>query len=130
MIEKRGVKIYDFSQDEDREELEKILNSLLQIKDLVPIIGSGFTRGLRTKNGCVPSVDELRKEMSEIMHIIDANDTDDFTSIKLADFADEFWENLEKSNKHRCKERFQEYIESNFTKVYDVEQSKRHFLNS
>ncbi len=130
MIEKRGVKIYDFSQDEDREELEKILNSLLQIKDLVPIIGSGFTRGLRTKNGCVPSVDELRKEMSEIMHIIDVNDTDDFTSIKLADFADEFWENLEKSNKHRCKERFQEYIESNFTKVYDVEQSKRHFLNS
>ena len=130
MIEKRGVKIYDFSQDEDREELEKILNSLLQIKDLVPIIGSGFTRGLRTKNGCVPSVDELRKEMSEIMHIIDVNDTDDFTGIKLADFADEFWENLEKSNKHRCKERFQEYIESNFTKVYDVEQSKRHFLNS
>lgn len=61
MIEKRGVKIYDFSQDEDREELEKILNSLLQIKDLVPIIGSGFTRGLRTKNGVVPSVDELKE---------------------------------------------------------------------
>lgn len=130
MIEKRGVKIYDFSQDEDRKELEKTFNSLLQINDLVPIIGSGFTRGLRTKNGVVPSVDELRKEMSEIMHIIDVNDMDDFTSIKLADFADEFWENLEKSNKHRCKERFQEYIEANFTKVYDLEQSKRHLLNS
>lgn len=130
MIEKRGVKIYKFSQDEDRKELEKIFDSLLQIKDLVPVIGSGFTRGLRTQNGVVPSVDELRKEMSEIMHVMDGSDTDDFTSIKLSDFADEFWESLEKSNKHRCKERFQEYIESNFTKVYDVEQSKRHFLNS
>jgi hypothetical protein len=130
MIEKRGVKVYKFSQDEDRKELEKIFNSLLEIEDLVPMIGSGFTRGLRTKNGVVPSVDELREEMTAIMHIIDGSDEDEFADIMLADFADAFWEELEKSDKHRCKERFQEYIESNFTKVYDVEQSKRHLLNS
>lgn len=97
---------------------------------MVPIIGSGFTGGLRTKNGVVPSVDELREEMTEIMHIIDGSDEDEFTGIGLADFADTFWEELERSKKPRCKERFQEYIESNFTKVYDVEQSKRHLLNS
>lgn len=130
MVEKRGVKIYKFSQDEDRKELEKIFDSLLQIEDLVPVIGSGFTRGLRTRNGVVPSVDELREEMTEIMHIIDGSDEAEFKDIKLADFADAFWEELEKSNKHRCKERFQEYIDLNFTKVYDVEQSKRHLLNS
>lgn len=130
MVEKRGVKIYKFSQDEDRKELEKIFDSLLQMEDLVPVIGSGFTRGLRTKNGVVPSVDELREEMTKIMHIVDGGDEAEFTGIMLADFADAFWEELEKSNKHRCKERFQEYIESNFTKVYDVEQSKRHLLNS
>ena len=73
MIEKRGVRIYKFSQGEDRKELEKIFDSLLQIEDLVPVIGSGFTRGLRTKNGVVPSVDELREEMTEIMCIIDGS---------------------------------------------------------
>ena len=130
MIEKRGVKIYNFSKDEDRNELEKIFDSLLQIDDLVPVIGSGFTRGLRTQNGVVPSVDELREEMTEIMHGIDNSDEDEFTGITLADLADEFWEELEKSNKNnRYKERFQEYIGANFTKVYDVEQSKRHLLN-
>lgn len=130
MLEKRGIKIYKFSQDEDRKELEKIFHSLLQIGELVPVIGSGFTRGLRTKNGVVPSVDELRKEMIEIMHIIDGSDEADFKGIMLTDFADEFWEELKKPNKYRCKERFQEYIELNFTKVYDVEQSRRHLLNS
>ncbi len=130
MIEKRGVRIYKFSQGEDRKKLEKIFDSLLQIEDLVPVIGSGFTRGLRTKNGVVPSVDELREEMTEIMCIIDSSsDGAEFKGIMLADFADAFWEELENSNKHRCKERFQEYIESNFTSVYDVEQSKRHLLN-
>lgn len=130
MVEKRGVKIYKFSQEEDRKELKKIFDSLLQIEDLVPVIGSGFTRGLRTKNGMVPSVDELREVMAEIMHSIDGSDETEFMDIALADFADAFWEELEKSNKQRCKDKFREYIELNFTKVYDVEQSKRHFLNS
>ena len=130
MVEKRGMKIYDFSDDGDRCQIESIFDSLMQIQDVVPVIGSGFTRGLRTKNGIVPSVDELRKEMISIMNVIDGSSEEEFANITLADFSDTFWEELEKTNKCRCKVRFQEYIESNFTKVYDVEQAKRHLLNS
>ena len=51
MVEKRGIKIYNFSVDEDEKELEKIFDSLLKMEDLIPIIGSGFTGGLKTQNG-------------------------------------------------------------------------------
>lgn len=130
MIEKRGVKIYDFSLKDDRSQLEEMFESLLQLQDLVPIIGSGFSRGLRTKEGVVPSADELREEMISIMHNIDDSDENEFNGIALKDLADVFWKDLEKTDKNRCKTRFQEYIETNFTEVYDIEQSKRHFLNS
>lgn len=130
MIEKRGIKIYDFSLKDDRSQLEEMFESLLQLKDLVPIIGSGFSRGLRTKEGVVPSADELREEMISIMHNIDDSDENEFDGIALKDLSDVFWKDLEKTEKNRCKTRFQEYIETNFTKLYDIEQSKRHFLNS
>ncbi len=130
MLEKRGVRIYDLSVSTDRNAVEKVFDSLMQIEDLVPVIGSGFTRGLRTCAGIVPSVDELRAEMAEIMHLIDGSTKEEFDNIALTDFADTFWDELEDTNKHRCKVRFQEYIESNFTKVNDVDQPRRHLLNS
>lgn len=69
MIEKRGVKIYDFSINEDKNAVEKKFKTLLQMEDLVPVIGSGFTKGIRTKYGTVPSADELKAEMVQIMQI-------------------------------------------------------------
>lgn len=130
MEKKRGINIYDFSNGEDRKELEKVFNTLLQMEDLIPVIGSGFTRGLRTKQGIVPSADELKKEMTKIMHLMDGSDEEELANVKVVDFADTFWEELEKPDQDRCKERFQEYIELNFTKAYDIEQSKRHLLNA
>lgn len=130
MTENRGIKIYNFSIAEDRKYLERLFDSLMQIEDLVPVIGSGFTSGLRTQNGMIPSVAELRREMAAIMHTIDGSTEDEFADISLADFSDVFWEELEKRENRKHKARFQDYIESNFTKVYDVEQSKRHLLNS
>ena len=130
MIEKRGIKIYDFILEDDRKQIDKIFDSLMQIQDIVPVIGSGFTRGIRTKNGSIPSVNELRQEMMEIMHNIDGSDEEEFKDISLADFSDTFWEELEKRNQDKYKVRFQEYIETNFTKAFDVEQEKRHLLNS
>lgn len=90
MIEKRGIKIYDFSLKDDRSKLEEMFESLLQLKDLVPIIGSGFSRGLRTKEGVVPSADELREEMISIMHNIDDSDENEFDGIALKDLSDVF----------------------------------------
>ena len=131
MVEKRGIKIYNFSVDEDKKELEKIFDSLLKMEDLIPIIGSGFTGGLKTQNGgIVPSVNELRKEMESIVHLIGDSNEDELQALDMANFADEFWEKLEGVSKHKGKNRFQEYVETNFTRVYDVEQSKRHFLNA
>lgn len=88
MIVKRDVSIYDFSTNEDRKGVERLLESLIQIQNLIPVIGSGFTRGLRTKDGIVPSVDELKKEMISIMHSIDGSTEDEFADITLADFSD------------------------------------------
>ena len=130
MIEKRGVKIYDFSINEDKNAVEKKFKTLLQMEDLVPVIGSGFTKGIRTKYGTVPSADELKAEMVQIMQIIDGSDEEEFVDITLTDVADTFWEELENSENHNYKARFQEYIEQNFTQVFDVEQSNRQLLNS
>jgi len=130
MVVKRGVKIYDFSIDEDRKNVTSIFDMLLMMGNLVPIIGSGFTSGLRTKNGKVPSVNELMTEMVSIIRTIDGSDGTEFKDISLTDLADVFWEELEQVQSPRHRERFQDYIESNFTQIYDVEQSRRHFLNS
>ncbi len=75
-------------------------------------------------------MNELEEEIISIMNSIDGSSKDEFASVTLTDLSDIFWEELENTNKNKYKERFQEYIESNFTKVYDIEQSKRHLLNS
>ena len=130
MLEKRDIRIYDFSNRDDRHEVEKMFRSSLEQENLTPIIGSGFTKGLRTKNGTVPSMEELEAEMKHLLHLIDGSIEDEFESTEIKDLADIFWEGLGHSEKVKFRGRFQEYIENNFTKVYDMEQAKKHFLNS
>lgn len=130
MIEKRGIKLYDFENQEDKLLVEELLDSLIRIDNLVPIIGTGFTSGLRTRRGQVPTVKELEKEIIDSLCTIDGSDKEEFDEVPLKDLADEFWSQLSDDRNKRCKHRFIEYIEDNFTKIFDVEQPKREFLNS
>lgn len=130
MIEKRGIKIYDFVNKEDKILVEELLDSLIRIENLVPIIGTGFTSGLRTRWGQVPTAEELEKRIVDILCAVDNSDKEEFEKVPLKDLADEFWSLLSDERNIKYKNRFIEYIEDNFTKVFDVEQPKREFLNS
>ncbi|MFR3729996.1 SIR2 family protein [Lacrimispora sp.] len=130
MIENRRIRIYDFSIAEDKEVWISKLNSLMNIGNLVPVIGAGFTKELRTHNGVVPSVDELKREMVSIMSSIEKSDESEFKEIPLPNLADELWDYLDAEENYKYKERFRDYIDINFTKVFDIDQSRRHFLNS
>lgn len=130
METKRGIKIFDFSIDEDKKDVISMLEKVMMTGSLVPIIGAGFTSGLRTKNGIVPSADELKSKIISIICSIDGSSEKEFSDISLADLGDTLWEEIENTTKIRYKEQFSEYIELNFTKVYDVDQARRHFLNS
>ena len=128
MEEKRGIKIYEFENEQDKVYVKGMINSLLRVRNLVPVIGTGFTSGIRTKYGCIPTAEELKSKMVNILCSLDNGDKDDFIEVSLKDLGDEFWEQLPDNG--RQKEQFVEYISDNFTKVYDVEQHKRAFLNS
>lgn len=130
METKRGIRIFDFSINEDKKNVISMLEKVMMTDSLVPIIGAGFTSGLRTKNGIVPSADELKSEIISIICSIDGSSETEFKDISLADLGDTLWEEIENTTKIRYKEQFCEYIELNFTKVYDVDQARRHFLNS
>lgn len=130
MIEKRGIKIYEFINEEDKILVEELLNSLIRIENLVPIIGTGFTSGLRTRNGKVPTAAELEKKIVDILCDVDKSDKEEFEEVKLKDLADEFWQVILTKGNEKYKGKFIDYIEDNFTKVFDVEQPKREFLNS
>lgn len=130
MIVKREIKIYDFGDSNDKELVERLLEGLIQKENLVPMIGTGFSSGLRTRNGSIPTVAELTEEMIDIMCIIDGGDKEELKDVILTDLADEFWKMVSISKNKAYKNRFIEYVENNFTRVFDVDQPRREFLNS
>ena len=50
-----NMKIFDYSNHNDKEEIIDIIKTLMNSKHLVPIIGAGFTAGSKTKCGKVPN---------------------------------------------------------------------------
>lgn len=130
MNEKMGINIYDFNNFEDKNLIEELFDKRIQLGNLTPIIGNGFTGGLRTSDGAIPSVSCLIDELVTILSKITDINKEEYKDASLTDLSDLFWEMISKKENKKFQNQFQDFIETNFTKSCDIEQPKRDFLNS
>lgn len=100
---------------------------------LVPIIGSGFTSGTITRNGIIPSVDQLKKEIVKILFEFDEDYSDastksDWEKLSLSDLSVLLLNSIA-NHPAEMKNAFLSYMESNFFYIRDLPSEKQEFLN-
>lgn len=125
--------IFDFSKASDREELHEMFMSYFSRENIVPFFGSGFTRNCPAARGTVPSVDDLKMELIDIIAGIE-NYTEDnrieLGKMKLSEIGEIFWQLLEQEETpQEYLERFDAYIEDHFCNVHDLPLEYRNLIN-
>ena len=118
------MQIFDFSKASDQITLQKLFLNHFKRQDIIPFFGSGFTCGCSAAHGVVPSVDELKSELVDIISGIQnysKNDQNELKQLNLSDLAEIFWSVLEDEGTPPIyRERFDSYIENNFCNVHDL----------
>lgn len=118
------MKIFDFSKETDRDTLRERFKGHFRRQDIVPFFGSGFTSGCPAAQGTVPTVDELRAELVDIIAGIEnysANDRMELERMKLSELAEIFWPTLEQEGPpHTHRDQFDTYVENHFCNVHDL----------
>lgn len=118
------MQIFDFSKEDDQNTLHKLFLGHFRRQNIVPFFGSGFTRGRPAAKGSVPSVDELKAELIDIINKINNCSEDDLAELrkmKLSELADIFWPTLEQETTPLVyRDRFDSYIENHFCNVHDL----------
>lgn len=114
----KKMKVVSFSEVKD----EIIAN--MKKKSLVPIIGSGFTRECRSRNGLVPAGEDYRKYMIERIQdslSLSESEKDNLSSETFSNVSSIYHKVVEKSIQRQ-------YIQSHFTRV-QIEEHKQQFLS-
>lgn len=127
------IKIMNYTDPSDKSELYSILMQLMEKHQLVPVIGSGFTCGIETTKGAVPTANEFRDFLATQIALYKKYKQDDCESLKLmklSDVAYEFWDMVESENARHYMSSLVNFIDCNFRKVYKLPQYQRRFLNS
>lgn len=125
------MEFLSFQTQKDIDKVRELLKSLINSKHLIPVLGSGFTHSTDTARGRIPSTQQLREKIIELLLKTDeykGKDEEDFEKIVFSELADFFWQYID-SDQKICRE-FRDYIEENFTHVRDLSPIKRRFLNS
>ena len=65
------IQINDFLKKADKGKLQKLFQQHFKRQDIIPFFGSGFTCGFPATRELVPSVDELKTEMIDIIAAIE-----------------------------------------------------------
>lgn len=118
------MEFFDFGNQSDKDTLHKLFLEHFKRQNIVPFFGSGFTRGYPAARGRVPSVDELKAELVDILAGIE-NYTDnargELNQLKLSGLSDIFWSILERDDiPKEYRDRFDAYIEDHFYNVHDI----------
>lgn len=90
---------------------EELLSNFKR-KMLIPVIGSGFTRGCKSYNGCVPSGKDYRKYMIKQINesnLLSESEKDNIKGSSFSNVADTYHDIVDLSTKKK-------YISDNFTK--------------
>lgn len=127
------MQIFDFSKKADQDILQKQFKGCFSRQNIVPFFGSGFTRGCPARRGRVPSVDELKAELVDIIVKIEnyAKDVrEELEQLKLSDLAEIFWPTLEKETTPQTyRDRFNDYVENHFCQVHDLSVEQRKLID-
>ena len=115
---------------------EAILSSIKRNR-LVPFIGSGFSAGLPTRNGCVPSPEQLKRKLAELLRKFGEISSLEEAELLKLDFysaADFFMRKCADreadTDVHRnLKKEFKRYVVSNFIGVNSLPTPKAAFLS-
>lgn len=62
-----GFEICNFSDLKEGNVIFEKMRKSIDLKRLVPVLGSGFSYKFHTNGGYVPSVDELKREMVRLL---------------------------------------------------------------
>lgn len=123
-------KLY-YRMKEDKEKLLRICENLMQKGRLVPCIGAGFSKGIVTALGKIPSSGELKEKIIELLQRHDQETTDeDFKEIgnSFNDLAEYFWGRISKNI--QLKTEFMTFCRTAFRNAQDIPIAKKAFLNS
>ena len=105
-------------------EVKSEIQQQLKRKALIPILGSGFTKGCASRNGTVPSGADYKEYMiDQIMKIRGYDDSKrlDYEKKQFPDISTIYHEIVPKNNQRN-------YLRNNFTKV-ELPLEKKKFLN-
>lgn len=126
------MKIIRFNPN-DKMPLKNTFIRHFQRGTFVPFFGSGFSAGLKARNGTVPSVKELKAKLIELTVKSDGyseRDQEDLMKKNLNEVAEFFWESIyENNSKDSYKEEFDNYIENNFCGVHDIPGEYKALIN-
>ncbi len=127
------MKIFDFSKEADRSALEEMFQGHFKRRDIVPFFGSGFTRGFRASRERVPSVEDLKGELTDIIAGIEGdsdNGRAELEHMSLSEMAEIFWSALEQEETPQSyRDRFDTYVERHFCGVHDLPVQHRRLIN-
>ena len=118
------MQIYDFSKKADKDKLQELFQRHFKRQDIILFFGSGFTRGCSATRGLVPSVDELKTEMIDIIAAIERysnSDRNELAKMALSELADSFWDSLDREEAPQpYGVRFEHYVADHFCGVHDL----------
>jgi hypothetical protein len=72
------------------EKTEAMIVTMLQKRNLVPVLGAGFSKGSTTQSACVPAADEFRTTMLAILSAHVGSDADYLNGKRFAEVAEYF----------------------------------------
>lgn len=121
------MNIYDFSNEADCKALMDSFKNHFKMRNFVPFFGSGFTKGCPAHKGRVPSADDLKKKLVEIVVKIRNYSKDEQKRLAQKDLdkvASHFWKALQDVKTETIKNVFSQFIEDNFSDVHDLSREK------
>ena len=122
-----SINEYRFSEKKDRDKVFDMFSLFFKKGSFVPFFGSGFTKGEIAKLGKVPSVEELKNQLLQIIdecNVLSQNDKNELLSQSLAYLSNFFWEAFDECDL-KLRRKFFEYISKNFTDVNINDDSKK-----
>lgn len=126
--------IYRFADIVDGTDVyEKIKDAIINNR-MIPVLGSGFSYGFKASNGTIPSVNDLKEKIKQILRQDGGYDEDDAEALNqfdLSALSDMFLQLLvEHSERDKVivPESFLNYMEDHFYNVHDFPNYIRNFL--
>jgi len=131
---KIDINIYTFHDLLNHNKPYDDLMQSMQADRLVPILGSGFTKGLPSKAGIVPSSDSLKEKLLDLFFEYFPCDDTERHKIKSKSFSQvsdcfiDLFSSGEKFTNENIKDEFATYMENFYSGVHNISSSQREFL--